>query len=239
MRKTGMIALGLSGLLLFGATVPVSAADAPATASRRSITVSGDGSVTLRPDVAFVTVGVQQMDPQAGRAQDQANAVIASAIARIKALGIPDRDIQTTNISLDPQYDDRGVVVGFTATDTLSITVEQPRRAGAVIDAGVGAGANRSVSVSFGLKDSSAARTSALRAAVAAAQRKAAAVAAQLGSSLQGARAQVTEDLAQSPVPVPYAQNSIAAPSRTGSTPTPVQTGSLTVTDSVTVTYTF
>lgn len=239
MRTARMIALGVSGALAFGGVMPASAADALATSSQRSITVSGDGSVTVRPDVAFVTVGVQQTDPQAAKAQDQANATIAAAIARLRALGIPTRDIQTASISLDPQYDDRGIVVGFTATDTLAITVEQPSRSGAVIDAGVGAGANRNVSVSFGLKDTSIARTAALRAAVAVAQRKATAVAAQLGISLQGARMQVTENVAQTPVPVPYLQTGIAAPSRTSNTPTPVQTGSLTVTDSVTVTYMF
>lgn len=234
-----LIAAGLCAVLACAGVAPVSAADGSSTATQRSITVSGDGSVTVRPDVAYVTVGVQQTDPQAGRAQNEANATTATAIARIKALGIPDRDIQTASISLDPQYDDRGVVVGFMATDTLAITVEQPRRAGAVIDAGVGAGANHNVSISFGLKDTSAARTAALRAAVAVAQRKATAVAAQLGVSLRGARVQVTEDSAQTPSPLPYAQNGIAAPSRTSGTTTPVQTGSLTVTDSVTVTYTF
>lgn len=232
-----MVALGLAGVLALSAAVPqVSSADG-STASQRSITVSAQGTVTVSPDVAFVTVGVQQTDLQATKAQDEANTTTAAAIARIKALGIPDRDIQTVAISLDPQYDDRGVVIGFVATDTLSITVEHPRQAGAVIDAGVGAGANRSVSVSFGLKDDSQARSAALRAAVAVAQRKAAAVAAQLAISLQGAKVQVTENLAQSPVPVVYAQTGVAAPGRVVA-PTPVETGSLTVTDSVTVTYT-
>lgn len=238
MRKTAMFACGLCAALVLAGVAPASAADGSSTPSQRSITVSGDGTATVRPDVAFVTVGVQQAELQAGKAQDEANAIIGSAIARIKALGVPDRDIQTAGISLDPQYDDRGVVVGFMATDTLAITVEQPNRAGAVIDAGVGAGANHSVSVSFGLKDTSVARTAALRAAVAVAQRKATAVAAQIGISLQGAKVQVTENSTQ-PVPVPIVQTGVAAPNRIGSTPTPIQTGSLTVADSVTVTYTF
>ena len=227
MRKAGMIALGLAGVLALSAAVPQASSADGSTASQRSITVSAQGTVTVSPDVAFVTVGVQQTDLQATKAQDEANTTTAAAIARIKALGIPDRDIQTVAISLDPQYDDRGVVIGFVATDTLSITVEHPRQAGAVIDGGVGAGANRSVSVSFGLKDDSQARSAALRAAVA----------AQLAISLQGAKVQVTENLAQSPVPIVYAQTGVAAPGRAVA-PTPVETGSLTVTDSVTVTYT-
>jgi uncharacterized protein len=237
MRTKGIAALALAGMLVIGAAAPRSVlAAASTTPTANQIVVSADGKVTVAPDVAFVTVGVQQTDPQATKAQDAANTITATAITRIKALGIPARDIQTVGISLDPQYDDRGVVIGFIATDTLSITVEQPRRAGAVIDAGVGAGANRSVSVSFGLKDDSQARSAALAAAVTVGQRKAAAVASQLGLSLKGAKVQVVENQAQTPVP--FAQTGVLAPSRTGGTSTPIETGTLTVMDSVTMTYT-
>jgi uncharacterized protein len=233
MQATRLMAIGLASVLVLGAEAPrVSAADA-STAAQRSITVSGDGMVNVAPDVAFVTVGVQQKESQATKAQDEANTITASAIARIKALGIPARDIQTVRISLDPQYDEAGALTGFIASDALSITVEHPKQAGAVIDAGVGAGANYNVSVSFGLKDNSQALSAALRAAVANAQRKAAAVAAQLGVSLQGAKIQVTENQTQSPIPFTQAGGAV----RSSVAPTPVQTGSLTVTDSVSVTY--
>ena len=232
MHATRLAAIGLASLLVVGAGAPrVSAADT-STAAQRSITVSGNGTVNVAPDVAFVTVGVQDKDLQASKAQNEANTVTAAAIARIKALGIPSRDIQTVGISLDPQYDNNGALTGFAASDSLSITVEQPKQAGAVIDAGVGAGANYNVSVSFGLKDNSKALSAALRAAVANAQQKAAAVAAQLGVSLQGAKIQVTENQTQSPMA--FAQvASVRAPSAS----TPVQTGTQTVTDSVSVTY--
>ncbi len=236
MGRLGIVAVGLVSTLMLSAAVPRAVAAGASTQSQTSITVSAEGSTTVAPDVAFVTVGVQQSDLQAEKAQSEANAIIAAAITRIKALGIPDHDIQTASISLDPQYDDRGIVTGFQATDTLSITVEQLRKTGSVIDAGVGAGANRNVSVSFGLKDDSLARTAALRAAVAVAQRKASAVAAQLGISLTGAKVQVTENLAQAPTPMPYAVT--GAVQSTTRVPTPVQTGSLIIQDSVTVTYT-
>lgn len=238
-RTVVVIALAVAAVIALVAATPRAHSADSTTVSQRSITVSADGQVTVAPDVAFVTVGVQQTDQQATVAQDRANATTAAAIARIKALGIPDRDIQTVAISLDPQYDDRGLVVGFIATDTLTITVSQPRQAGKVIDAGVAAGANRNVSVSFGLKDDSVARSQALRAAVAVAQRKAGAVAGQIGVSLQGAKIQVTENTAQTPVPVRYAQVGAAPVAGAPSTATPVQTGSLTVIDNVTVTYTF
>jgi uncharacterized protein len=233
MQATHLAAIGLASVLMLGVEAPrVSAADT-STVGQRSITVSGNGTVTVAPDVAFVTVGVQQKDPQATRAQDEANTITTKAIAGIKALGVPARDIQTVGISLDPQYDDNGVLTGFTASDSLSITVEQPKQAGAVIDAGVRAGANYNVSVSFGLKDNSKALSAALRAAVSNAQQKATAVAAQLGVSLQGAKIQVTENQAQTPMPFAQAGGAV----RATAVSTPVQTGTLTVTDSVSVTY--
>jgi uncharacterized protein YggE len=232
----GIIAASLVTALVVGTGVPRAIAAGTSTVSQTSITVSGQGSASVTPDVAFVTIGVQQTDLQAGKAQSQANSIIADAISRIKALGIPDRDIQTQSITLYPQYDDRGVLTGFQATDTLSITVEKPGKAGSVIDAGVAAGANYNVSVSFGLKDDSLARTQALQAAIAQAQRKAAAAAKQLGISLAGAKMQVVENTAETPVPMPYA---VGVPARSAaSTPTPVQAGSLVIQDSVTITYT-
>ncbi len=237
MGRMGIVAASLVTALMVSAGVPRALAAGTETSSQTSITVSAQGSTTVTPDVAFVTVGVQQTDLQADKAQSLANAIIAAAISRIKALGIPDKDIQTQSISLDPQYDDRGALTGFQATDTLSITVEQMGKAGSVIDAGVGAGANRNVSVSFGLKDDSQARADALRAAIAAGQRKATAAATQLGLSLAGAKVQVVENQVQTVVPEPYAAVGGVARS-TVTTPTPVQTGSLVIQDSVTLTYT-
>lgn len=236
------IAAAVAVALAFTALTPLAhhAADAatPGTTPTNSITVSADGQVQVKPDVAFVTVGVQQTDLDPAKAQGEANSVANAALARIKALGIPDKDIQTQNVSLDPQYDDQGRLTGFIASDTFSITVEHTAQAGAVIDAGVSAGANRNISVSFGLKDASQARAAALKAAVALAQQKAMAVAAQLGFSLQGAKVQVQENSAQVPVPV-YATNRVAVAGPVASPPTPVQTGMLSIQDSVTVTYTF
>jgi uncharacterized protein YggE len=232
MHVTRLVAIGLAGMMVLSVGAPRVAAADTSTTAQRSITVSGDGAVNVAPDVAFVTVGVQQKELQASKAQDEVNTVTSAAIARIKALGIPARDIQTVGLSLNPQYDNGGALTGFVASNSLSITVEHPSRAGAVIDAGVGAGANNNLSVSFGLKDNSKATSAALRAAVAVAQKKAAAVAAQLGVSLQGAKVQVTENASQPPVPYAALQRTAGT-----ATSTPVESGSLTITDSVSVTY--
>jgi hypothetical protein len=234
MNKLGLVAAGLLTTLAVSGGVPRANAAGTSTPTPTSITVSAQGSVSVTPDEALVTVGVQETDLQASKAQAQANTVIAAAIARIKALGIPSRDIQTQSISLDPQYDQNGALTGFQASDTLSITVEQPAKAGVVIDAGVAAGANKNVTVGFGLKDDSQAISQALQAAVTTAKKKAAAVAAEMGISLRGATVQITENTAQTPVPVQYSLVGGAAKSAA----TPIQTGTLLVQDSVTLTYT-
>lgn len=238
MRRAIVLFTVALSIIVLGAMAPrlYPAAHADSAVSSRSITVNADGQVQIAPDVAFVTVGVQQTNIDAAKAQSSANSIAAAALAKIKALGIPERDIQTAGLSLDPQYDDRGNLTGFTASQTFSITVAHMAQAGAVIDAGVAAGANRGVGVSFGLKDDTQSRSDALKAAVAVAQRKAAAVAAQLGISLQGAKIQVTENGAQQPIPYGAAVRSLA-PTANTSVPTPVQAGLLTIRDSVTVTY--
>ena len=234
LRLWAVLSVGALATVVLGAAVPRAYPAAAAATSDRSITVSADGQAMVTPDVAFVSVGVQQNALEASKAQGMTNTIVAEALTKIKALGIPDRDIQTEGISLDPQYDDRGTLTGFQATDTLSIVVEHPAAAGSVIDAGVAAGANHNISINFGLKDDTTARTEALKAAVSIAQRKAIAVAAQLGISLQGAKIQVVENVSQ---PVTFTGREAIAPSAI-SAPTPIQTGTLIVSDNVTVTYT-
>jgi uncharacterized protein YggE len=233
-----MIGAAMTGALLVGTALPrisTSAQDTTTPAIHNTITVTAQGTVQVRPDVAFVSVGVQQTSIDAAKAQQAANSVATQALAGIKALGIPDKDIQTSSVALNPQYDEHNTLTGFQASETFSITVEQPSKAGAVIDAAVHAGANQNVSVSFGLKDASQAQSAALKAGVALAQRKAQAVASQLGVSLSGAKIDVEENGASTPQPFAPAQKVAVS----DGTSTPIQTGTLTVQDSVTVTYTY
>ena len=236
MKYSSFLALGAVVVLALSLNAPSSLAATTSTPAERSITVSAEGTVHVKPDVAFVSAGVIASSPQASAAQASANRATTQAIRAIEHLGIASRDIQTVDISLDPQYDPSGTLTGFQASDTLSIQVMRVTQTGAVIDAAVGAGANHNLSVSFGLKDDSAAQTSALKVAVANGQRKAAAVAAQLGLSLANARIQVTENN-QQPGPI-YATQSVRAPSASLAVSTPVQAGTLTIQDDVTLTYT-
>lgn len=235
MRLVFLAAASTAASLLLGSALPAAHAASSTPAVNRTITVSADGTVLIVPDVAYVTVGVVKTDIDAARAQAEANAVATKTLASIQALGIPARDIQTAGVTLDPQYDDHNALTGFQATDTLAITVEHLNQTGPVIDAAVHSGANHALGISFGLKDTSSAQASALKAAVHAAQAKAAVVASQFGVSLTGAKFQVVENSSQQPQPFQAALRTVAP---TASDSTPVQAGSLTVQDNVTITYT-
>jgi uncharacterized protein YggE len=213
------------------------AADAPATVPPNSITVSASGEVTVVPDMATVTFGVLLTRDTAQGAQAAANSVIAAAVRNLHALGIPDRRIQTVDIELQPQYDSAGNVTGYQASQTLSVVVYRLQQAGRVVDAGVAAGANNNVSIAFGLRDENAAHTAALKVAVGIAHARAAAAAAALGRSLVGAHVQLTENSQSQPRPV-VQFGAVRAPAA-GAPATQTFGGTLTVSEDVTLTYTF
>lgn len=239
MRTILLAVAGTALAMAVGMTFPAAHSADTGTIPARSIAVTADGTVQIAPDIAFLTVGVVKTDIEAAAAQSAANAVAARAIAGLKALGIPDRDLQTSGVTLNPQYDNSGTLTGFQATDTVAVTVERLSQAGKVIDTAVAAGANQSLSITFGLKDPSSAQSAALKAAIVIAQRKATVAATQMGVSLVGARFQLAETNSQLPQPV-YATAqrsmvSVPAPSN----PTPIQAGTLTIDESVSLTYTF
>ena len=215
----------------------IAAADSPATVPPNSIRVSASGEVTLVPDVATVTFGVLVARDSAQSAQAAANSIVADAVRNLHALNIPDRRIQTVGLALQPQYDNSGTVTGYQASQALSVVVYHLEQAGRVVDAGVSAGANNNVSVAFGLRDENAAHTAALRVAVAIARARAAAAAAALGRSLAGAHVQMTENSQAQPGPI-VEYGAARAPAQ-GAPPTRTFGGTLTVSEDVTVTYTF
>ena len=215
----------------------VAAAGAPATVPPNGITVSASGAVTVVPDIATVTYGVLVTRDTAQNAQAAANAVIAAAVRNLHALNIPDRRVQTVDMELQPHYNSSGTVTGYQASQTLSVVVGRLQQVGRVVDAGVSAGANHNVGVAFGLRDENAAHTAALRVAVGIARARAAVAAAALGRSLAGAHVQLTETSAAQPRPVvEYGAARAPAPN---APPTQTFGGTLTVSEDVTLTYTF
>jgi uncharacterized protein len=156
------------------------------------ITVQGFGQVRSDPDVATVRLGVVAQEPTARAAQDRANRVAAAILEAITKLGVPREAVQTSDLSLGPVYSSPGPqersqeprISGYQASYVVSARLEKLDLVGPVVDAALGAGANRLQGVEFGLRNDRAARAGALEAAVRQARDKAQAIAGALGVRL-------------------------------------------------------
>jgi uncharacterized protein YggE len=142
-----------------------------------TITVSGSGTVSLTPDVASISIGVQTEDKEASKAVAANNTKAQGVLAKLKTFGIPEKDINTTNFAVYPrvQYDDKGqpLETTYVVENTVLVKVKDLTKIGEILDTVVKAGANTISNIQFDVADSSAAYDKAMQAAVADARSKA------------------------------------------------------------------
>jgi uncharacterized protein YggE len=154
---------------------PATAADPPA----HTISVSASGKVSVVPDVARLSVGVTITRPTVKAARDAAAGVITNIVAAVKGQGVGEADIQTSSLSLYPQYakGSSTKITGYTIGQQLQITVRDLDKAGDVVDAATAKGATEMNGISFELGDPAKAMNDARASAIAAAQASAQAMA--------------------------------------------------------------
>lgn len=167
-----------AAILAAGCSAPQAVA-ADSASAQRTISVNGEGEASAAPDMAVVTLGVQCDALTAAEALRQNSADMTATIDKLKKLGVAERDIQTSGLSVNPRYDyeknrARPEVIGFTASNTVTVRLRDLSAAGAVIDQAVQSGANTLSGVSFAFSDPKPLIDKARRAAVADAQAKAA-----------------------------------------------------------------
>jgi hypothetical protein len=147
MRKTL-----LAALLLGTASLPaaVNAQQAPGiaqTIAGTRLDISATGEVTRVPDIAIISAGVVTRSSTASGALQDAADWMSKVLAALKGAGIDSRDIQTSNVSLNPEYryadNQPPQLVGYTATNQLTIRFRDIRNAGKILDALVKQGANQ------------------------------------------------------------------------------------------------
>ena len=125
-----------------------------ADAAARTIVVSGEGEVTVQADLARVTVGVETSGADLTQAQAENAGRTQAVLDRLKALGIAERDLETVNYHIAPQYErDGNTVTGYQVTNLVRATVRDLGRLGEIIDAAVAAGANRVHGITFDVSD--------------------------------------------------------------------------------------
>jgi len=154
------------------ALVLLLAVPAVADESRR-IAVTGHGVVETIPDMATVSMGVVSEAKTAGEAMAINSEALSAVLEQLTAVKIESRDIQTNNLSLSPRWNngssmskERPEIIGFIATNTVSVRVRDLAKLGGVLDAVVQNGANSFQGLSFGLQDMEPARNDARVAAI-------------------------------------------------------------------------
>jgi uncharacterized protein YggE len=109
--------------------------------------IAAEGHSTRVPDMAIVQAGVTTQTPTAAAALAQNNAQMARVSAALRAAGVAERDIQTADISLQPQYRDRTgrepqEIFAYQASNNLTVRFRDVARAGGIVDILVREGAN-------------------------------------------------------------------------------------------------
>ena len=226
----------VSLLLLLGAASSVAASGSAEAA--RTITVVGEGEVSAEPDQATITLGVQLYDESAQAAASELRSRMESVIDAIRALGIPERRIQTTNYSIFFERDYQTPLSGaqegrpagiYRVENTVRVVIDDVSIAAGVVEAAIGAGANQMYGIAFSLAEPSAIDAQARELAMTDARQRAETLAAAEGLEI-GRAVEISEVVGGA---VPYEGQALAMGRGGG----PVAPGSARYTARVQVTY--
>jgi uncharacterized protein YggE len=158
-RSTLQIGLAVAVLALpVFALAPAAYAHDSETRKEPVIVVSGRGEATVAPDLAIVSLSVAETRKTAREALEANNAAMAKVLKALKDQGIAERDLQTSQFSIQPQYsypqNDDGtprppVLEGYLVTNGLTVRVRDLGRLGAILDQAVTLGVNQGGDISF------------------------------------------------------------------------------------------
>lgn len=164
------------------------------------ITVAGEGSVEIPPDMAVLVLSVNRQATTAREALTENSAAMSKVLEAMTALGIAKRDLQTANFGIQPRYTypprqqgndspEEPKLVGYIVRNSLSVRVRDISRVGEVLDTSVTLGVNEGGSILFTNDDPSAAitqaRVKAMEEALAKARTLADAAGVKLGNVLE------------------------------------------------------
>ncbi|HXJ78316.1 MAG TPA: SIMPL domain-containing protein [Candidatus Methylomirabilis sp.] len=179
------VTVGMAVLMLCGACTAMGQEQAvpprPMTGRPEppSITVVGSGTAAVRPDTAEVTAGVVTQAPAAAQALTQNNVVMDKVLKAVAALGISDKDVQTTNLNVLPQRRSgrpesaSPEIVGYEVSNQARIKMRDLAILGRLLDTLVGQGANALGAISFSVAEPAPVLDQARTKAMADARRKA------------------------------------------------------------------
>jgi len=188
----------------------IACAPLSAQAADRLVTVTGEATVSVAPDIAVIRVGVSSLGKTAREASDANAKLMTTVLASIRGAGIADRDVQTSRLSMQPQYDPNksgtARLLGFQVTNQLTIRIRDIEALPAILDRAIAAGANEMSGIEFLVSEQSKLLDQARDDAIADARRKAELYAKAAGAVL-GPVAVITEEGVSPPVrPMPAMQ---------------------------------
>lgn len=179
------------------------------------LTIATSAEVSRTPDIANISTGVVTQSGDANLAMRDNAQKMDKVMAALRAAGIGERDLQTSGINLNPQYkyveNMPPAIVGYQASNTVSVKVRDLAKLGKVLDALVAQGANQLNGPSFSLDKPEAALEEARIAAVKKAQAQAQTYANTLGMKVLRIIS-INEGGARAPTPRPMYRMAAAAP---------------------------
>jgi len=121
---------------------------------KRTVSVTGEAEFEVDPDQVEIMFAVQTNATEAKDAQEENAEITQNVIQALEQIGIPKEDLETLNYNIYPitSWDEgKQTQEGFRATNSIKVTSEDLDKAGDIIDAAVGAGANRIQNIQFSL----------------------------------------------------------------------------------------
>jgi hypothetical protein len=206
----------------------------------RTLTVSGNGTVYLTPDIAYIYIGVHTDDPAIATAVSNNNTQTQALVDALKNAGIAAVDIQTSNFSVysSPNYDKlTGQPTGvnsYAVDNTVYVTVRDLGKLGSLLNTAVGAGANNINSITFDVADKTAAMAQARTKAMA----NASSLAGELAQTAKVTLGEIQTITYSDNSPTPYAYGMGGGGASAPNASVPIQPGLTQITVSVSVTYT-
>ncbi|HEU0161761.1 MAG TPA: SIMPL domain-containing protein [Rhizomicrobium sp.] len=128
-------------------------------AEQRTLSMGGHGEAKAAPDLVSINAGVTTSAPTAAAALSANTTRMKGVFAALTRLGVPEKNIQTVNFSISPQYannrenNEAPRVTGYQVNNQVSVLLEDVSRLGGALDALVTAGANQMHGINFSIKE--------------------------------------------------------------------------------------
>lgn len=203
------------------------------------VNVVGKGELSIKPDIAYLSIGVTTTAETAQEAQKGTAAKVSKLTALFKTTwGIADKDIQSTQFNVQPNYTysekDGQKVKGYNAQHTLEVSYRDLTKVGQLLDAASAAGANNIGNVRFAIEDPSAFEAQAIEKAMQNADVKASAIAKASKRGLGQVVTVVQSDDGNNPVVYAEAAQKMSMDNAAGSS---VEPGQVKIITQLNVTY--